>query len=262
MIIRHDVDPYLYVIDPEEFPAIVAIDSVSEEVLVAYDNIDRLLKPSLIADCEAKLARRDRCDAMGSLIHPDWIVTAAHVATKLALTKKIKFNNSFYDIQQVVLHPLFCNDDLDINVTRIQNDIALIQLTQSVLDVLPLKLYRHTDELNQIVTLIGKGDYGNGLIGPDRVDEKTRLATNHIEKVDDQWLMFKFDAPPETTDLEGMSGPGDSGGPALVKTETGWAIAGISASQDAGRLGAGCYGTWDYYTRLSSYLNWIESVIG
>ena len=35
-----------------------------------------------------------------------------------------------------------------------------------------------------------------------------RIATNRIEKVDAQWLMFAFDAPPECTALEGISGPG------------------------------------------------------
>ncbi len=262
MIVRHDIDPDLYLIDPAKFPAIVAVDGVSEEVLVAYDTIDRLLKPSLIADTEAKQVTRDRCDAMGTLIRPSWILTAAHVATKLSLTQKIKFDSSFYSIQQVIPHPLFCNDTQAEKTTQIKNDIALIQLTRPVIEVLPLPLYRHTDELNKIVTLVGKGDFGNGLIGPDRVDEETRIATNRIEKVDEQWLISQFDAPPAATDLEGISGPGDGGGPALIATETGWMLAGISAGHDLGKLGGGYYGTWEYHTRVSSYLNWIESVIG
>lgn len=265
MIIRHDIDPELYLVDPAQFPAIVAIDGAAEEVFVAYDNIDRLLKPSLIRDVEPKLEFRDRCDAIGTLIQPNWILTAAHVAINLSLKKEILFANTLYPIRKIVLHPDFFNNsetaNITANITEVKNNIALIQLVRSVEDITPLALYKHTDELNKIVTLIGHGDYGNGLIGPDRVDENTRIATNRIEKVDNQWLISKFDAPPETTNLEGISGPGDSGGPALIKVETGWAVAGISAGQDSGKLGEGYYGVWDYYTRVSAYLDWIESVI-
>jgi hypothetical protein len=265
MIIRHDIDPDLYLIDPAQFPAVVSVDSFQEEIFVAYDPIDQLLKPRLAHAVEPEPVFRDRCDAMGTLIQPNWILTAAHVAIKLSLKKEILFSHTLYPIQKVVLHPDFFNNgetaNITANITEVKNNIALIQLVRSVEDISPLALYKHTDELNKVVTLVGHGDYGNGLIGPDRVDENTRIATNRIEKVDDQWLIFKFDAPPETTDLEGISGPGDSGGPALIKVETGWAVAGISAGQDSGTLGEGYYGVWDYYTRVSAYLDWIESVV-
>jgi hypothetical protein len=261
MIIRHDIDPDLYIIDPAKFPAIVAVDSVPEEVLVAYDNIDRLLRPSLIADTEPEPVFRDRCDAMGTLIRPNWILTAAHVATEISLEKKFRLANAPYSIQQIVLHPGFINYGEQADITLVKNDIALIQLTEPVENISPLPLYKQPNELGKIVTFVGQGDFGNGLIGPDSVDEKTRMATNRIEKVDDQWLIFKFDAPPETTELEGIAAPGDSGGPALIKTEMGWAIAGVSAGQDSDTLGEGYYGVWDYYTRVSAYVDWIESVV-
>lgn len=262
MIIRHDIDPDLYLIDPAQFPAVVSVDSFQEEIFVAYDTIDQLLKPSLIRASEPEVAFRDRCDGMGTLIRPNWILTAAHVATELSMDKEIGFVNKLYSIQQIVLHPGFVNYSEEMDITKVKNDIALIQLTAPVQAVSPLPLYEHTDELNKIVTFVGQGDYGNGLIGPDRVDGKTRIATNRIEKVDEQWLLFKFDAPPNTTELEGISGPGDSGGPALIKTEAGWALAGISSGQDAGTLGEGYYNVWEYYTRVSSYVGWIDSVIG
>ncbi|MEL6605956.1 MAG: trypsin-like serine protease, partial [Cyanobacteria bacterium J06614_10] len=82
-----------------------------------------------------------------------------------------------------------------------------------------------------------------------------------IEQVDEQWLVFKFDAPPDCTDLEGISGPGDSGSPALLETENGWAIAGISSGNEDHGLGEGRYNTTEYYTRVSQYLGWIDSVI-
>lgn len=261
MIIRHDIDPELYLIDPARFPAVVAVDSCREEIQIAYDNVDRMLKPSLVAEIEPEPEFRDRCDGMGTLIHPTWILTAAHVATALSTEKIIEFSDTSYAVQTIVIHPNFRGYSDDGDMSTVKNDIALIQLAQPVADVLPLPLYSQADELQKIVTFVGKGDFGNGLIGPDRVDAKMRIATNRIEQLDDQWLIFNFDAPPETTALEGISGPGDSGGPALLETDAGWAVAGVSAGQDSRRFGEGYYGVWEYYARVSQYIGWIESVI-
>ena len=264
MIIRHDVNPDLYLAGPQHFSAVVAVDSCQEAVQIAYDNIDALIKPSLMAAAQMPPEYRTRCDGMGILFRPSWILSAAHVAVELSLEKEIEFAGTAYALKQIVLHPEFQNYSLEQDMAA--NDIALIELSQPVKDISPLPLYSQTDELGKTVTFVGRGDFGHGLIGPDQVDGKMRTATNRIEKVDGQWLMFKFDAPPKGTELEGISGPGDRGGPALVKTGEEWAIAGISSGQvsrlpSGKNLGEGRYGVWEYYARVSSYLPWIESVV-
>lgn len=260
MIIRHDVDPALYLVDPAHFPAVVAVDRFREEVPIAYDNIDRLLRPSLIPEIQMVSQTCDRTDGMGTLIHASWILTAAHVAIEISLENKIEFTGKAHSIEQIVVHPDFRNWSEAVVLAK--HDIALIQLTRPVEAIAPIWLYQQENELTQTATFLGSGDFGNGAIGPDSVDTRLRKATNRVEAVDPEWLVFKFDAPPQGTALEGISGPGDSGGPALIQVGKEWAIAGISSGQDSGILGEGHYGVLEYYTRVSQYANWIESVIG
>lgn len=154
-----------------------------------------------------------------------------------------------------------------------KNDIALIQLNQSVCDIPPLTLYSDFDEAEHDLTFVGWGDYGNGITGVEGADGQLRTATNRIEQVDDQWLIFQFDEPPNAMQLEGISGPGDSGGPALIKTAKGLQVAGISSTQCSEAEyyqrdnwqefegEEGIYGVWEYYTRVSKYISCIQSTI-
>ncbi|MEL6402553.1 MAG: trypsin-like serine protease [Cyanobacteria bacterium J06626_4] len=234
MIIRHDIHPHLYLANSDLFPAVFQVANHQEDEILV-------------------------CDGMGMLIASSWVLTAAHVADEIESTKDyLTIADKRYDIRQIILHSLWKDDE---EIIRIKNDIALIQLTQPVLDILPIPLYFQDDELGQSVTFMGWGDFGTGLTGVEKADGQFRLATNRIEEVDEQWLVFYFDKPPDTTDLEGISGPGDSGGPALIQTESGWSLAGISSGQDLkGNEKEGVYGVWEYYVRISKYLDWISSI--
>ena len=264
MIVRHDIDPQRYLIDPAQFPAVVAVASEQEEVPIAYDNIDRMLKPSLISESQMLPEVCDRTDGMGSLIAPQWILTAAQVAVDISVTSAIAFTGKRYTVQQIVIHPEFCHWN---EATRqATNDIALLRLDRPVEGVKPLLLHRKMDELGQTMTFVGSGDFGNGLIGPNSVDARLRMATNRVALAEGEWLVCEFDAPPDTTELEGVGGPGDSGGPALLRVEDRWAIAGVSTGQHlwplaGGEIGEGYYGAMEYCTRVSQYLDWIKSVV-
>ena len=246
MITRHDIDPNCYNISEKEFPAIIQIQNHQEREITV-------------------------CHGMGMLIHADWILTAAHVANELkSPPDSISVGGQYHRIKMIFIHPNWKDAN---NIKSIKNDIALIQLECPALEISPLSLYSANDEIGQIVTFVGWGDYGNGVDGVLGADGQLRASRNRIEEADEQWLVFHFDEPPNTLDLEGISGPGDSGGPALIETETGWVLAGISSAQSSEAEYSqeedwqqkegqeGVYGVWEYYTRVSQYIDWIRATI-
>lgn len=60
------------------------------------------------------------------------------------------------------------------------------------------------------------------------------------------------------TPLEGISGPGDSGGPALIETADGLRVAGLSVAS-SGRP-KGRYGALEFYSRVSPQVTWIREI--
>ncbi len=202
-------------------------------------------------------------DGESTLIKENWAVTAAHAAILLnkelekGKTPQVSIDNKKYDVERVILHPNF-----QINETSIENDIALIQIKGNITTIPFAKLYDKQNEKGKQITIVGRGDFGTGLTGPQNWDKITRAATNRIDEVHDQWITFNFDHPESenTTELEGVSGPGDSGGPAFIDIDNVRYIVGVSSyQQNNGKEGV--YGVTEYYARISYYKEWIEKSI-
>ena len=192
----------------------------------------------------------------GTLIKRDWIITAAHGLNSVEINQQVNLFDSAYTIKAIHVHPDF---------EGFENDIALIQLDRMVSAIEPTPLFSETTELGKQITIVGRGWSGTGLTGPNKDDKKFRLATNKIDSVSNHWIKFRFDEPDNqnTTELEGISGPGDSGGPALLEVNGQKYLAGISSNQLNEQIGVqdGHYGVIEYYTRVSSYILWIDSVM-
>ena len=202
-------------------------------------------------------------DGEATLIKENWGVTAAHAAELLleelenGTTPQVSINNKKYNVERVVLHPNF-----QFGPTALENDIALIRINGNVTDIPFAKLYDKQDEVGKQITIVGRGDFGTGLTGPQKWDQITRAATNKIDKVQEQWILFNFDSPEsgKATEYEGVSGPGDSGGPAFVDVNGDRYIVGVSSHQrDYGKEGV--YGVTEYYARISFFKEWIEKTI-
>lgn len=204
------------------------------------------------------------------LIAPRWLLTAAHVARVIPTGRRltVAVGARRYAMTSIVIHPGYRDewegeDDIGEHTVEDMPDIALVELESPVLDVAPMTLYRGSDEVDQMALLLGWGSGGNGKRGMVRgSDHALRKATNRITSAGACWLTLPFDEPPDCTELEGVCGAGDSGGPALLREGDNWLVAGVSSWQRCGDRPLGTYGCVEHYVRVSRFVSWIESVCG
>ncbi|MDO6641028.1 trypsin-like serine protease [Shewanella sp. 5_MG-2023] len=195
-------------------------------------------------------------EGTGALIARDWVVTAAHVAKYLKKDGKVLFKNSQHKIEQVVSHPLWEDK-------KFPNDIALVKLTKPIESATIASLYTSSNEIGKTATFIGRGDHGNGLTGVTGADGKIRLAKNQVDSAEDQWIRFIFEQGDTALPLEGISGPGDSGGPAYVNLDGQLYIIGVSSWQNAEptEWREARYGVIENYSRISHFKEWIKKTV-
>lgn len=229
IVTRHDKEKEAFYADPADYPGIIQL---------------RLRDLTGFVEME------------GSFIQSDWILTAAHGLNSVEAGQRIDLFDSTYTLRRIIVHPDF---------EGFEHDLALIQLDRPALLTEPIPLVEDTLELGEIITIVGRGWTGTGLTGPVVHDNRFRMATNRIDSVSKHWIKFRFDEPdhPNTTAYEGVSGSGDSGGPAFITVNGQLKLAGISSNQRYEQLQVkeGHYGVVEYYTRVSTYTSWIHSVL-
>lgn len=193
----------------------------------------------------------------GTLIAPQWVLTAAHVARGAAMSpaarRTVRVGGSDYEVSQVFLHPRWTEMG--------PHDVGLILLSKRVVGVAPIALNRDRSEVGLVAVLLGHGKTGDGATRGLIEDGVARGATSVVDSSDAAWLYFSFDAPPAGTMVEGAPGPGDSGGPALIERKGKNFVAGVSSAGYDGHAGPGSYGAIDVFTRVSTHTSWIDSVM-
>jgi hypothetical protein len=193
-------------------------------------------------------------DGTGTLVASRWVLTAAHVAAGRRGAVGVKFGDVVYRVQRVVVHPL----GKEGGNRPPEVDLGLLELERPVEGIEPLELYRGRGELGQKAFLVGYGDFGKAGARLSPTDHKRRAATNTVSDAGPRRLFFVFEAPPAGTDLEGVSGPGDSGGPALMEEGGRYLLAGVSSGADGP---PGRYGLTDVFVRVSAYADWIDQTL-
>ena len=214
----------LVLLMPADEPSIVLRDDVdhSESIAAAreYPGLAHLdfITPRGFREGEA------------TLIDPVWLLTAAHVTGRLVPGHEISVGDETVPVAEVVPHPDWTGGPGG------GPDIALVRLRTPIRGVAPVPLYRDRDETGRPIVLVGLGDFGTGLTGAVDNDGEVRLATNIVDSVDPDWIIFDFDPPSssEATPFEGVAGPGDSGGPAFIEVDGVPHVAGVSSRQSRG----------------------------
>ncbi|GAA0359763.1 hypothetical protein GCM10009092_24960 [Bowmanella denitrificans] len=221
IVVRHDVPDKAYLAEPDDFPPLATF------------YID---------------------GAHGTLVKPDWVVTAAHATFCVNPGSYIALTNGYHRVERVFVHK-------DYQPGK-SHDIALIKLAKPVNDIEPARLYEQSDEQDKHIWFMGIGGTGDGLKG-QVVDNFAnagilRKAQNKVEQASGPWLKFKFDSGAAALPLEGVSGGGDSGGPAYQIHQGKPYVLGISSRFESGGLGR--YGVVEVYSRVSFFKAWIEKI--
>ena len=234
-----------------------------------------LVAAGVLAPSEAMIIRHDRDEAdyrelglqypavgkispdgTGTLIAPRWVLTAAHVAQMFQRREgDVSFGGRSYPVEASFIHPDWKrNGDVA--------DIALLRLAEAVQGIEAVGVNEKKDEAGKRVVFVGYGDFGTGETGAVRMDGVLRGATNQVAGVQERAIFFTFDDPADATRLEGISGPGDSGGPALVERNGKlWTLGVSSVGMEPEGQKPGTYGARERYTRVSTYVGWIHKTM-
>lgn len=188
----------------------------------------------------------------GTLISPRHVLTAAHVAALVKPGDVVHTCAGKLSVSAITLHPKYRRADAFA-------DLAVVELAGPV-ELAPAALARHKPPPGTIVTFVGAGSRGDGVRGVEGFDGKLRHARNATIGAPASWLRFRFDQQGE---LEGISGPGDSGGPALIGRKDAYVVVGVSSWQGTGRQGKeGLFGVLEYYVDVAHFRSWILQAVG
>ncbi len=211
--------------------------------------------------------------AVGVLIAPKWVLTAQHFVQD---TSFWKFGDTFYKTIRIIKHPEIKTDSEETQWNGW--DMALIELDEPVLDIVPAKRYYGSQELGRTISKIGYGFIGNGKTGMDDPRKQEKLGgQNVVDAIGGTFeerefsinvMVCDFDSPDTSRfnhfgsaiplELEIGGSKGDSGGGIFMNDNRQQVFVGIVSGALNREIK---YGAVMALTRVSKANEWIDSVI-
>lgn len=218
-----------------------------------------------LADAKFFVSLFRRGDCAGSILSDSFVATAAHCVcgTRNSGVEVIDYQNVQRGAVAAYQNPgrkFNCNRD-----GPNANDVAVLEFAGTPFrnhDARPV--YAAEDEVGQTMWILGMGIKGQ----PDDfatpkacrdgpTDSSLREGFNTVDKARDGILSYDMtQTGPSSHPREAIAQDGDSGGPALLRSDGEWMVAGVNSGTNENNS---CdWGSRDEYCRLSEHAAWID----